>query len=114
MRARQCVFVPKKVGGVTWKLTAMRCTKEGLDGMMSSGIAKREADWERASPPLLSRATHLLSGTIHAELHAPPFARPHLPSPVNPDLSHEGDKVGVRAYHWEKKKRTPKYIFFWK
>lgn len=86
----------QKVGGVTGKLAAMWCTDGGLDGMMSSGIARREADWECASPPLhtsLSRHTHLLPGTIHAEIHAPPIARPHLPLPMNPDLSYEGEKV---------------------
>lgn len=81
--------------------------------MMSSGIAKREADWEYARPttslsvslslsphtlPSLSLSlyphTRLLSGTIHADLDAPPpIARPHLPLPMNPDLSHEEVEV---------------------
>lgn len=52
----------------------------------------------RESPPPppstpLSSATHLLSGTIHAEIHAIHIARPHLPLPINPDLSYEGEKV---------------------
>lgn len=47
----------------------------------------------RASPLLLCTHTHthtyVLSGTIHAELHAPPVTRPHFPLPINPDLSYK-------------------------
>lgn len=40
---------------------------------------------------LLSRSPHTSSaGTHHAEIHAPPVARPHLPLLINPDLSDGG------------------------
>lgn len=77
-------------------------------------------------PPLRAHThthTYLLSGTIHAELHAPPVTRPHFPLPINPDLSHkqqEGveEEGGSSLNHWEKTRIAPKtqikiQIYFW-
>lgn len=78
--------------------------------MMSSGIAEREADWEYASPttylslslsshtplsPSLSILTHASSPEPSTPIFTPPPYRhsPHLPLPINPDLSHEEEEA---------------------